>query len=326
MFKSVFLQSIYDFMLARHYSKRTISTYITWIKAYILFNEKKHPQYMGEVEVLRFLNHLAVNRSVSPSTQATALNALAFLYNKFLNQPLGNMAEFTRARKQPKLPVVLTQEEVAHLFTALESHYTLPVALLYGSGLRRIECLRLRVGDIDMDYLQLRIWQGKGNKHRLTTLAPELIANIKEQIARVNTLREQDLKKPEYAGAWLPHALARKYKYANKTLYWHYLFPSGRLSVDPESGKVRRHHIDESSLNKAIRRACLRANIQKPVTSHTLRHSFATHLLQSGADIRTVQQQLGHSDVKTTEIYTHVLNQGAQGVTSPLSHLLNKLL
>ncbi|MGH1439936.1 MAG: integron integrase [Cellvibrionaceae bacterium] len=324
MYKSPFLNAIRDFMLAKHYSKRTISTYIIWIKAYIHFNEKRHPQDMGEAEVLRFLNHLAINRNVSPSTQSTALNALAFLYNKYLNMPLGEMAEFKRARRQSKLPVVLTLHEIKALFSNLEPRYKLPVALLYGSGLRRMECLRLRVGDVDFDFNQLRIWQGKGNKHRLTTLAPELDSVLKNQIQHVRQLLEYDLSNEEYAGVWLPNALARKYSNANKSLYWQYLFPSDRLSVDPESGLIRRHHMDESALNKGIKRASNKADISKPVTSHTLRHSFATHLLQSGADIRTVQQQLGHSDVKTTEIYTHVLKQGAQGVKSPLSDLLSK--
>lgn len=321
MYKSPFLQSIYAFMLARHYSKRTISTYIVWIKAFIQFNGNRHPDQMGEPEVIRFLNHLAVNRKVSPSTQSTALNAIAFLYNKFLKMSLGEMSEFKRARRQGKLPVVLTQAEVKLLFNVLEPRYKLPTALLYGSGLRRLECLRLRVGDVDFDYGQLRIWQGKGNKHRLTTLALELSGALKNQIQRVQELLEHDISNPEFAGVWMPNALARKYAKAHKALHWQYLFPSDRLSVDPDSGLIRRHHIDESALNKAIKRAAYNANIQKSVTAHTLRHSFATHLLQSGADIRTVQQQLGHADVKTTEIYTHVLNRGAQGVRSPLSDL-----
>jgi len=324
MYKSPFLKSVHDFMLAQHYSKRTISTYIVWIKAFINFNDKKHPKVMGEVEVLRFLNHLAVNRGVSPSTQSTALNAVAFLYNKFLEMPLGDMAAFKKSRRQAKLPIVLTLNEVKSLFLALEPRYKLPVSLLYGSGLRRIECLRLRVGDIDFDYFQLRIWRGKGNKHRLTTLAPELVPSLKNQIQYVEQLLEYDMQNSDYAGVWLPNALERKYSRANKTLYWQYLFPSDRLSVDPESGLIRRHHIDESALSKGIKRASTKAGIKKPVTAHTFRHSFATHLLQSGADIRTVQQQLGHFDVKTTEIYTHVLKQGAQGVKSPLSDLLSE--
>jgi integron integrase len=321
MYQSKFLQSIHNFMLAQHYSKRTISSYITWIKSFINFNNKRHPSEMGEFEVIRFLNHLAVNRSVSPSTQSTALNALAFLYNKFLQQPLGTMDEFRRARRQTKLPVVLTQTEIKSLFSMLDSKYKLPIGLLYGSGLRRMECLRLRVGDVDFDYMQLRIWQGKGNKHRFTTLAPELIAPIKQQIEKVKIFLAGDINNSKYAGVWMPYAMARKYSKANKQLMWQYLFPSDRLSVDRESNLIRRHHIDESAVNKAIRRAVIKAGIQKQVSSHTLRHSFATHLLQSGTDIRTVQQQLGHADVKTTEIYTHVIKQGAQGVRSPLSDL-----
>jgi integron integrase len=321
MYKSKFLQSIQNFMLAQHYSKRTISTYILWIKSFINFNDKRHPKDMGESEVIRYLSHLAINRDVSPSTQNTALNALAFLYNKFLDQPLGTMDEFKRSRRPAKLPVVLTQAEVKSIFSVLDDKYKLPVGFLYGSGLRRIECLRLRIGDVDFDYLQLRIWQGKGNKHRLTTLAPELVAPIKQQIEKVKSILEIDKQNPDYSGVWMPYALARKYSKGNKQLHWQYLFPSDRLSIDPESNRIRRHHIDESSLNKAIRRAVNKVGIQKLVSSHTLRHSFATHLLQSGVDIRTVQQQLGHADVKTTEIYTHVIKQGAQGVRSPLSDL-----
>ena len=319
MYHSPFLQSIYEFMLVRHYSKRTIATYVTWIKSYIHFHNKRHPKEMGAPEVEAFLSHLAVKRHVSPSTQGTALNALAFLYNKFLQRPLGDLGEFTHSRRQAKLPTVLSKEEVKLLFAALDEKYRLIAGLLYGSGLRRMEAVRLRVQDVDFNQLQLRIWNGKGFKHRFTTLAPELAPTIKAQITKVRTYLDSDTALPTYAGVWMPYALERKYSHANKSLGWQYLFPSHQLSVDPQSGKVRRHHIDESSLNKALRHAAKKAQIDKVVSSHTLRHSFATHLLQSGADIRTVQQQLGHSDVKTTEIYTHVLKQGAYGVRSPLS-------
>lgn len=325
MHSSPFLQSINDFMLARRYSKRTISTYLTWIKYYINFHKKKHPKDIGEPEVVDFLAFLAVNRNVSPSTQCTALNALAFLYNKFLELPLGEMREFKKATRQPKLPIVLTEAEVKSLFSQLELKYKLIAGILYGSGLRRIEVVRLRVQDVDFDLLQLRIWNGKGLKHRFTTLAPELIPAIKNQITRVETYLTEDITVDYFAGVWMPNALERKYSQANKSLNWQYLFPSDRLSIDPQSGKVRRHYIDESSINKALRQAAKRAGINKPVSSHTLRHSFATHLLQRGADIRTVQTQLGHSDVKTTEIYTHVLKQGAHGVKSPLSNILGEL-
>jgi integron integrase len=325
MYKSTFLNSINRFMLTRRYSKRTISTYITWIKAFINFHHKRHPSDMGETEVIAFLSYLAVDRHVAASTQGVALNSLAFLYNQFLEQPLGDMAEFKRSRRQPKLPIVLTQLEVKALFQHINTNYKLIIGLLYGSGLRRIECVRLRVDDIDVSLKQIRIWNGKGFKHRLTTLAPELIPLIQRQVGRVKLLLEEDLLTPNFCGVWMPDALDRKYKKANKELGWQYLFASYKLSLDPQSNTMRRHHIDESGVNKAITVARKKAGIIKPVSSHTLRHSFATHLLQAGADIRTVQQQLGHSDVKTTEIYTHVLMQGAQGVKSPLSSLIDSL-
>ncbi|EGG92830.1 Integron integrase IntI4 [gamma proteobacterium IMCC1989] len=323
MSKSPFLQSINKFMLTRRYSKRTISSYIYWIKAFIHFHDKRHPSELGDADAARFLTYLAVERTVSSSTQRTALNALAFLYNRFLEKPLGSMAEFTRSKRQAKLPIVLSREEVKVLFSHIDPKYKLAVGLLYGSGLRRIECLRLRVNDVDFSHLQIRIWNGKGFKHRLTTLAPELIPAIKCQIERANAFLQEDITYPEYCGVWLPDALARKYRNASKELGWQYLFPSYRLSIEPGTSNIRRHHMDESTLNKVIASARKRAKLGKPVSSHTLRHSFATHLLQSGADIRTVQQQLGHSDVKTTEIYTHVLNQGAYGVRSPLSDLFS---
>ncbi|HEX5056453.1 MAG TPA: integron integrase [Gammaproteobacteria bacterium] len=322
MSKSPFLTSISDFMHVRRYSKRTIESYLVWIKDFILFHDKKHPGEMGGPEVEAFLTHLAVKRNVAASTQGIALNALAFLYNKFLEQPLENAEAFRRSTRQPKLPVVLTEEEIKRLFKALDPRFRLMAGLLYGSGLRRIELLRLRVNDIDQSLLQVRVWNGKGFKHRLTTLAPELLPAINRQIARVKEYFDEDRANPVYAGVWLPDALARKYRSAPMELGWHYLFPSHKLSYEPATKKLRRHHIDENTLNKAIRKARRDAGIMKPVSPHTLRHSFATHLLKSGADIRTVQQQLGHFDVKTTEIYTHVLKQGAHGVKSPLSGLL----
>ena len=277
---------------------------------------------MGPPEIEAFLTHLAVNRSVLSSTQSIALNALIFLYNKFLDQPVGALGEFRRASRQAKLPVVLTQSEVRSLFAGLEPKYRLMAGLLYGSGLRRIELLRLRVNDIDQSLCQIRVWNGKGFRHRFTTLAPELLSAIRRQINRVELLLIEDCQLPKYAGVWLPVALARKYRSAPMELGWHYLFPSARLSLEPGTVNLRRHHLDENTLGRAIRDARRKVGINKQVTPHTLRHSFATHLLQNGADIRTVQQQLGHSDVKTTEIYTHVLKQGAQGVKSPLSNLL----
>jgi integron integrase len=313
-------------MLARRYSLRTIKTYISWIRSYIHFNNKRHPSEMGNVEVERFLTHLAVNRTVSASTQTLALNALSFLYNKYLEQPLGDLSAFNKSKRRPKLPTVLTQEEVGRLLSQVPAQYKLLAGILYGSGLRRMELVRLRVNDVDTDMKQIKVWNGKGFKHRLTTLATELIPAIERQKQRVQYLLEEDLLVADYAGVWMPDALERKYQNANKTVAWQYLFPSSRLSIEPGTGKLRRHHLDESMVNKVLKKAASDAGINKTVSSHTLRHSFATHLLQSGCDIRTVQQQLGHADVKTTEIYTHILKQGADGVKSPLSQVISKEL
>lgn len=322
MYKSPFLTEIYTFMLARHYSKRTIETYITWIRSFIRFSDNQHPSKLTSTDVERYLTHLTVNRKVSASTQSIALNSLIFLYKRFLKQPLKNMKEFKRATRQAKLPTVLTPNEISLFFKHAPKHYQLLLGILYGSGLRRIELVRLRVADLDLDMKQIRIWNGKGSKHRLTTLASELIPAIQHQVHKVKHILEQDLVHPNYTGVWMPDALAHKYKGANKILAWQYFFPSNRLSIDPESGKIRRHHMDESMVNKIVKQAAKAAGIEKIVSPHTLRHSFATHLLLNGCDIRTVQQQLGHADVKTTEIYTHILKQGAEGVISPLSYLI----
>ncbi len=324
MYKSPFLNVIANFMLVRRYSRRTVSSYILWIRSYIRFNDNKHPDVMDSVDVERFLTHLAVNRKVSMSTQAIALNAIVFLYSKFMQKPLTNISDFRRVKRPAKLPTVLTENEIKLLLGHIEPKYKLMAGLLYGSGLRRIELHRLRVNDVDKDLKQIRVWNGKGYKHRITTLAMELIPAIEQQTHRVQSLLYEDLNNPEFSGVWLPDALSRKYKNANKTLGWQYLFPSIRLSHEPRTGLLRRHHLDESVINKALKKAAYSAGITKQVSSHTLRHSFATHLLQNGVDIRTVQSQLGHADVKTTEIYTHILKQGADGVKSPLSNLMLK--
>lgn len=318
---SPFLNSVSDFMSVRRYSKRTIKSYLYWIRYFIVFHKKRHPHDMGAIEVEKFLTHLAVTRKVSISTQKIALNALAFLYNRVLEKPLGTLGEFNRANAPSKLPVVLTRDEIARLLRQTNGTSWLVASLLYGSGLRRSEVARLRVKDIDFDHHQLQIWHGKGYRHRLTTLAPELVPQLKIQVEGVRVHLLEDSRLPQFAGVWMPDALARKYHEATRTLGWQYLFPSRRLSVDPENGQLRRHHIDESNINRSLKRAATVCGIEKQVTSHTLRHSFATHLLESGADIRTVQEQLGHQDVKTTEIYTHVLKRGARGVRSPFSDL-----
>jgi len=321
MHSSPFLQSVHDYMRVRRYSIRTIRSYLYWIKYFILFNSKRHPQDLGGEEVTQFLTFLATRRQVAAATQTTALNAIAFLYNKYLDRPLGDLAQFQRASRQRKLPVILTRAEVKSILGALTGSHLLMASLLYGSGLRRIELLRLRVKDVDFDQLQLRVWNGKGGKHRVTTLAAELVPRLRAQKEHVRALLENDKLSSGYAGVWMPDALARQYPGAAMSLNWQYLFPASRLSLEPGTQRLRRHHFDESNLNKIVRRAAQKAGVEKDVSSHTLRHSFATHLLQSGADIRTVQEQLGHSDVKTTELYTHVLRRGAHGVRSPLSDI-----
>ena len=320
---SPFIVSISRFMAVRHYSPRTIEAYLYWIKYFIHFHNKRHPQEMGGLEIERFLSFLAVERRVSMATQKLALNALAFLYNRFLNQPLGDISGFRRSKIPPKLPVVLTRVETSAFLAQLQGVPLMIASLLYGSGLRRLEVARLRVKDIDVDHLQIQVWNGKGYRHRLTTLAPELVQGLQFQIERVRLYLREDSQNEQFAGVYLPSAMARKNPGARFTLGWQYLFPSAKLSLDKADRHLRRHHLDESTINKFVKKAARLAGIEKQVTSHTLRHSFATHLLESGADIRTVQEQLGHQDVKTTEIYTHVLKRGARGVRSPLSDLNN---
>jgi integron integrase len=308
-------------MIVRNYSKRTVDTYLYWIKYFIIYHNKRHPSELYDIEVEQFLTFLAVDRRVSIATQKIALNALAFLYNKFLEKPLGDVSKFRRSVRQAKLPVVLTRVEIADLLKQLNGVPLLIASMFYGSGLRRLECARLRVKDLDFDHLQVQIWNGKGYKHRLTTLAPELVPRLKDQIEQVKLYLQEDNSNEQFAGVWMPDALARKYPSASFSLAWQYLFPATRLTFEPGTIHLRRHHVDESGINKSIKFAAIKAGIDKQVSSHTLRHSFATHLLESGADIRTVQEQLGHQDVKITEIYTHVLKRGARGVRSPFSDL-----
>lgn len=320
--RSPFLNHITEYMLMRQYSLRTIDTYLKWIASFIHFHNKRHPASMGDNEVESYLEHLVLKENVAPRTQATALNALSFLYKHIVQNELSLNLNFARSKKQSKLPVVMTPEEVKLLMNHLNKRYYLIAGLMYGSGLRVMETVQLRVKDIDFDYKCIQIWNGKGNKHRIVTLALELIPLLRNQILQVDEYLKLDLKNEQYSGVWMPHALAKKYPSANKSLAWQYLFPSHLLSADPETGEIRRHHCHHTSIRKEIKKAVKAAGLTKLITPHTLRHSFATHLLQNGADIRTVQAQLGHSDVKTTQIYTHVLQQGANGVTSPLSKLL----
>lgn len=319
---SPFLQFVAEEMYKRRYAKRTVETYVHWIKFFILFHNKQHPKDLQDQHVEQFLTHLVVNKNVAVQTQALALNALSFLFKEILQRPLALNLNFNQAAKPRKLPVVLTKPEIKQLFSCIDPQYLLLAQLLYGSGLRLMEAVRLRVSAIDFDYLSLMVWHGKGGKHRRVTLAPELVDPLRRQICIVEAFYQQDMQNNAFSGVWLPHALARKYPSAPKELGWQYLFPSSRLSIDPQYNVLRRHHIDETSLQKAVRIAGKKAHIEKQVTCHTLRHSFATHLLEAGMDIRTVQEQLGHTDVKTTQIYTHVLKQGGNAVKSPLSQLV----
>jgi integron integrase len=318
---SKFLSQIQEQMWMKRYAKRTIESYVYWIKAFINFNHKFHPEKYHDKEVEAFLSYLSNTKNIAPKTQALALNSLVFLYKEIIKKPLTLKLNFNRSQAVTKLPTVLTQKEIKALLEVVNANYALQCQLMYGSGLRLMEVIRLRVQDIDFDYHSIQVWQGKGGKNRRVTLAPELISALKTQIKVVEKYFMYDLKQPKYHGVWLPFALAKKYPNAPKEFCWQYIFPSKNLSTDPDSDMLRRHHINETVLRKAVKKASYDANIEKNVTCH-LRHSFATHLLQRGADIRTVQEQLGHTDVRTTQIYTHVIERGANGVKSPLSDLM----
>lgn len=318
---SPFLTMIKEKMWLKRYAKKTIDSYTYWIKGYILFINKQHPINCHDNEVENYLSYLTNRLNLAPRTQAVALNALVFLYQHIIERPLSLNLNFNKSKQSINLPTVLTKSEVRLLFEHLSPSYLLLCQLMYGSGLRLMEVVRLRIQDVDFDYFSIQVWQGKGNKNRRVTLAKELATSLKQQIEYAKLFFEADKINPEYSGVYLPFALARKYPNASYSLGWHYLFPSRRLSIDPESNKERRHHICETNLRKAVKAAAHRAGINKRVTCHTLRHSFATHLLQRGSDIRTVQEQLGHSDIRTTQIYTHVIEHGANGVKSPLSDL-----
>ncbi|WP_105258355.1 integron integrase [Pseudoalteromonas sp. T1lg88] len=319
--RSPYLNYIADYMLTRQYSLRTVNAYLSWISNFIHFHNKRHPTTMGDNEVVEFLDHLILKRNMSPRTQMAALNALAFLYKHIVKEELSLDLKFVKSNRQPKLPVVMTPEEVKEILSFMKKRYYIIAGLMYGSGLRVMEAVQLRVKDIDFDYKCIQVWNGKGNKHRIVTLANELIPLLRNQIMQVDEYLQLDLKNEQYAGVWMPNGLAKKYPSANKSLAWQYLFPSYKLSGDPKTGEIRRHHFHPTCVRKAVKAALKQSGITKLITPHTFRHSFATHLLQSGADIRTVQSQLGHSDVKTTQIYTHVLQQGANGVVSPLSKI-----
>jgi len=301
----------------RHYSIRTEESYVDWARRFILYHNKRHPQEMGAEEVRDFLSHLATKRKVSASTQGQAKSALLFLYREVLHIELPWLDEVISAKKARRLPVVLTPTEMRRLLDATSGTMGLAIALLYGTGMRLLEGLRLRVKDVEFERREIVVREGKGNKDRVTVLPENLILPLQAHLQKVKALHEKDLD-AGFGEVYMPDALAIKYPKAGKTWGWQYVFPSVVRSVDPRSGVERRHHLNEASVQRAVREAAKLAGIHKPVTPHVLRHSFATHLLQSGYDIRTVQELLGHSDVSTTMIYTHVLNKGGRGVVSPL--------
>lgn len=312
------LDQVRDRLRLKHYSLRTEQAYVGWIKRYIIFHNKRHPAEMGKLELETFLTSLAVERNVSASTQTQALSALLFLYKEVLGLEFPWLDSVTRAKKPVRLPTVLTADEVKRLFEYLDDPLMdLIVRLLYGTGMRLLECLRLRTKDVEFTRREIVVREGKGNKDRVTMLPDSLADRLRAQMAFVKGQHTQDLAVGR-GEVWLPDALAVKYPNAAKALAWQYVFPAAGFSSDPRSGAVRRHHVDEKRVQRAVKRAAQRAELVKLVSPHTLRHSFATHLLESGYDIRTVQELLGHSDVSTTMIYTHVLNKGGRGVVSPL--------
>jgi integron integrase len=311
------LNRIRDEIRRRHYSIRTEKTYLDWALRYISFHRGRDPVETGAAGVVSFLEYLAVGRGVAASTQNQALNALVFLYNQVILQPLEQMAEFTRAKKPRKLPVVLSVPEVRKLFGVISDEtHALMTGLLYGSGLRLMECIRLRVQDADFDYNQIIVRDGKGQKDRVVPMPEKYRQSLRDQLEKAQQMHTEDIEMG-YGEVYLPEALSRKYPNAAKEWKWQYVFPSGRLSIDPRTKKARRHHIHENTLQRSIKKAATVAGITKRVNCHAMRHSFATHLLENGTDIRTVQELMGHADVSTTMIYTHVLNRPGLSVTSP---------
>jgi|ERR1051326_9152585 integron integrase len=311
------LDQVREVMRYHHYSLRTERSYIAWIVQFIKFNGTRHPTQMGKAEVERFLSHLAVNRNVSKATQAQAFHAILFLYKHVLHQPIDEQIEAMRASRPKRLPVVLSREETHRILDALEGTLQLIAQLMYGTGMRVMEVVRLRVQDVDFDYRQIVVRDGKGAKDRVTVLPASLVEALRAHLARVKQLHEDDLKEG-HGEVYLPQALAEKYPGAPRAWVWQYVFPSRGLSRDPRSGVMRRHHVNEMAIQRAVAAAREKVGLTKRVSPHVLRHSFATHLLEAGQDIRTVQELLGHKDVSTTQIYTHVLNRPGLSVKSPL--------
>nr|WP_181550579.1 integron integrase [Desulfosalsimonas propionicica] len=310
------LDQVRNLIRSKHYSIRTEETYVNWVRKFILFHGKKHPKDMGEKEISAFLTHLAVNRNVAASTQNQAFNALLFLYRNVLGIEFGELKDVQRAKKSRKLPVVFTKDEIRQIITQLEGYKWIMAQCMYGAGLRVMECVRLRVKDIDFGYGQVLVRDGKGAKDRVTMLPEVLKEPLKLHLEKVKSVHDRDLK-AGFGSVYLPFALERKYKNADRSWAWQYVFPATKRAIDPRTKVERRHHIAESVIQRGIKQAIRNAGIPKTGNCHALRHSFATHLLEAGYDIRTVQELLGHKDVSTTMIYTHVLNRGGKGVKSP---------
>ncbi len=314
------LDSVRETIRLKHYSLRTEETYVHWIKRFIYFHGKRHPRGMGATEVTAFLSHLVTTRDVAAATQNQALSALLFLYREVLGEPLGWLDGVERAKRPARVPTVLSVAEVSDLLAGMSGTKWLMAALLYGAGLRLRECLTLRVKDVDFDYRQIVVRQGKGAKDRRTLLPGSVVEPLQAHLARVKALHERDLAQG-YGDVELPNALELKYPNAARLWGWQYVFPSHKFSADARSGVIRRHHVYENFVIRGVKLASVRARIAKHVSCHTLRHSFATHLLENGYDIRTVQELLGHASVETTMIYTHVMNKGGRGVRSPLDRV-----
>jgi len=302
----------------RHYSLRTEQTYESWALRFLAFHRDKSYNLFNEEDVRKYLNYLVMERQVAASTQSQALNGIVFFYRHALKRPLGDIGDFQRSKRPRKLPEVLSRQEIESLLQEMNGTMALMAGLLYGSGLRLMECIRLRIKDVDFAYQQLRIW-GKGDKHRLTVLPQRYVKELRQQIAKATSIHKKDLQDGN-GTVFIPPALARKFPNAAKEPAWQYVFPAARISVDQRSKAIRRHHIHETSLQKAIKVAAKKAGISKQASAHTLRHSFATHLLEAGNDIRTVQELLGHENVSTTMIYTHVMNRPGLVVKSPADY------
>lgn len=315
-----FLEQVANACRVKHFAYSTEQSYVSWVKRFILFHNKQHPKDMGEQEILAFLTHLAKNRGVAASTQNQALNAIVFMYRSVLHRDLGDFGQFQKAKQPTRLPQVLTTDEVQRVLAHLDGTYGLMARLLYGSGIRLMECVRLRVKDADFVRGSITVRSGKGDKDRTTILPESLREPLKSHIDRLRQLYVQD-REANVPGVELPNAYARKSLNAGTSWPWQWVFPARNLSRDPRSGIFRRHHVLEDGLQRAVKIAVQRANLSKPASCHTLRHCFATHLLEAGTDIRTVQVLLGHSDVSTTMIYTHVMSKPGIGTRSPLDRL-----